>query len=71
MLFMEMGVNHSQLTVSKDGNRNGKRLPFCKETCEGKTQRNFPLTLERKFCGINSALHVLVLSNKIFCSAMK
>ena len=40
---LEMGVNHSQLTDSKDGNRNGKRLPFFKGTCEGKTQRNFHL----------------------------
>ena len=44
MPFTEMGVNHSQLTDSKDGNRNGKRLPSnFKGTCEGKTQRNFHL----------------------------
>ena len=43
MPFTEMGVNHSQLTDSKDGNRNGKRLPFFKGTREGKTQRNFHL----------------------------
>ena len=36
MPFTEMGVNHSQLTDSKDGNRNGKRLPFFKGTCEEK-----------------------------------
>lgn len=43
MPFTEMGVNYSQLTDSKDGNRNGKRLPFFKGTSEGKAQRNFHL----------------------------
>ena len=36
MLFMEMVVNHSQLTDNKDGNRNGKRLLFSKELAKEK-----------------------------------
>ena len=36
MSFTEMGVNHSQLTDSKDGNRNGKGYLFSKELAKEK-----------------------------------